>query len=253
MALSFADYNKSFIQENRNFFNLSVKIIRIRAMENLCLQKEAFPPEKNLAVTLYGVDNLRLNSDMTTESKTQEVTFDDLLVIIGRKHDRNAFIRLFEYFAPRVKSFLMKGGLSEEIADELAQETMLTVWDKAGSYNPEKAAASTWIYTIARNKRVDALRKTSNAETQMHEALQIIDEHAELPDDTLHHKEQKNALSMAIADLPPEQAELIEKAFFEHKSHNDIAQETRLPLGTVKSRIRLALDRMRHKLGGQDR
>lgn len=220
-------------------------------MENLYLKKEAFPPEKNLTGVLYGVDNLSLNSNMTAESKTQEVTFDDLLVIIGEKRDRNAFIRLFEYFAPRVKSFLMKGGLSEDIADELAQETMLTVWDKAGSYNPEKAAASTWIYTIARNKRIDSLRKASNVETQMHEALQITDGNTELPDDMLHNKEQKNALSLAISDLPPEQAELIEKAFFEHKSHNDIAAETHLPLGTVKSRIRLALDRMRHKLGGQ--
>ena len=87
------------------------------------------------------------------------VTFDDLLVAVGKTGNRDAFVRLFEYFAPRVKSFLMRGGLSEDMADELAQETMLTAWHRAESYNPGKAKASTWIYTIARNKKIDWLRK----------------------------------------------------------------------------------------------
>lgn len=226
-------------------------------MQDSALLQSVMPapaaPSKNLAVALYDDAVFGLNSGMVSQTEQQTVTFEDLLVSVGREQDRNAFIRLFEYFAPRIKSFLMKGGLSPEEADELAQETMLTVWHKAAGYDPARAAASTWIFTIARNKRIDALRRlASRPESQMNEALQIVDSNNILPDDVLRGKEQETALSSAIASLPPEQAALIEKAFFEHKSHSDIAEETKLPLGTVKSRIRLALERLRHRLGGQD-
>lgn len=227
-------------------------------MQNLHLASKtsAVPfsfPEKNLTGTLYDMPVLRLNSIMDSQTEQQPVTFEDLLVSVGQKQDRNAFIRLFEYFAPRIKSFLMKGGLLPDEADELAQETMLTVWHKAGSYDPKRAAANTWIFTIARNKKIDALRKRSaRPENQINENLQIVDSNNILPDEKLRGKEQEKALSSALSGLPPEQAALIEKAYFEHKSHSDIAAETKLPLGTVKSRIRLALDRLRHELGGQE-
>jgi RNA polymerase sigma-70 factor (ECF subfamily) len=176
------------------------------------------------------------------------VTFEDLLTAVGRSRNRDAFIRLFEHFAPRVKSFLMRGGFNPDAADELAQETMLAVWDKAAKYDSTKAAASTWIFTIARNKRIDYVRKTRHPEPEGE--LDRAEDHAPRADESLTLTEEAAALAEAIKKLPPEQAELIQKAFFEEKSHSDIAEETNLPLGTVKSRIRLALDRMRSGLKG---
>lgn len=176
-----------------------------------------------------------------------EVTFDDLLVAVGKSRNRDAFIRLFEYFAPRIKSFLMKGGLTQEMADELAQEAMLTVWQKAEQYDPTQAAAATWIFTIARNKRIDAFRKAGRPQPDLNDPMMTPD--IEQPDEAFSKSEHNRMLAEAIETLPPEQADLIRKSFFEEKTHNDIAEETNIPLGTVKSRIRLALERLRAQMG----
>jgi RNA polymerase sigma-70 factor (ECF subfamily) len=185
-----------------------------------------------------------------TSSRKDETSFEDLLVRVGAEQDRDAFIRLFEYFAPRVKSFLMKGGLAPDIADELAQETMLTVWNKAASFDPARAAASTWIFTIARNRRIDSLRRIRRSEP-----MNSYDNEAELQpsqepaaDRVMQTEQESAALAQAISALPPEQAGLIRKSFFEEKTHQDIAREEGLPLGTVKSRIRLAMERLRTAL-----
>ena len=172
---------------------------------------------------------------------------EDLLTAVGRDRDREAFVRLFEHFAPRVKSFLMRGGFNPDLADELAQETMLTVWDRAATYDPARAAASTWIYTIARNKRIDALRKARHPEPAANDPLFVADD-SPGPDAALSRTQDEAALARAMETLSAEQKEMIRKAFFEEKSHSDIAAETKLPLGTVKSRIRLALDKMRQGL-----
>ncbi len=122
------------------------------------------------------------------------------------------------------------------------------VFSYVAGYDSTKAAASTWIFTIARNKRIDYVRKTRHPEPEGE--LDRAEDHAPRADETLNLTEEAAALAEAIKKLPPEQAELIQKAFFEEKSHSDIAAETNLPLGTVKSRIRLALDRMRSGLKG---
>lgn len=183
-----------------------------------------------------------------TDSEQEKVTFEDLLVAVGKSKNRDAFIRLFEHFAPRIKSFLMKGTITSELADEFAQETMLTVWQKADRYDPVKAAASTWIFTIARNKRIDFLRKTNRTGSNTQDPLLLPDMN-EKADEKLSRLEDTKILAEAIKDLPPEQADLIHKSFYEHKTHQDIARETAIPLGTVKSRIRLALERLRRTLG----
>jgi RNA polymerase sigma factor (sigma-70 family) len=180
----------------------------------------------------------------TPRSAPADRDFAVLLQAVGQHQDKDAFVELFEYFAPRVKSFLMKAGANAETADELAQETMLTIWNKAGTYNPKHAAPSTWIFTIARNKRIDALRSEGHA--RFEDADEI-----DLPDSALNAREELSAhqeteiLAAALEKLPVEQAELVKKSFFEDKSHADIALETGLPLGTIKSRIRLALERLR--------
>lgn len=214
----------------------------------LGLKADAFP--------LYPVPETGLNAPMTREGKigaqakaandpatAGPVTFDDLLVAVGATRNRDAFVRIFEHFAPRVKSFLMKGGLAPDQADELAQETMLTVWHRATSYDPAQAGASTWIFTIARNKRTDFLRRKTMVVADVDPM--IADENAERPDEAAARSEEDKVLAAALAELPPDQASLVRKAFFEDKSHSDIAAETNLPLGTVKSRLRLAMDRMR--------
>lgn len=182
-----------------------------------------------------------------------EVSFADLLVAVGATRNRDAFIRLFEHYAPRVKSFLMKGGTAPDLADELAQETMLTVWHRAAEYDPARAAAGTWIYTIARNKRIDAARRQqARGGTPVPvDALFALPDHDSVsPDEAVTRAEETHIVGAAMAELPPEQAEILHKAFFENKTHSEIAAETNLPIGTVKSRIRLALDRMRAKIGG---
>ncbi len=167
----------------------------------------------------------------------------DLLVAVGKHKDRAAFAELFDYFAPRIKSFLMKGGAAPDQADELAQETMITIWQKAESFDPSRANASTWIFTIARNKRIDALRRQARPETDADEA-NLVDEDP-LASESIAQAEETDIMAHALEALPKEQADLLYKSFFEDKTHADIAKETNLPLGTVKSRIRIALDKLR--------
>jgi len=175
-------------------------------------------------------------------------SFDALLLAVGTQRDRNAFIQLFHHFAPRLKSFLMKGGASPSLAEELVQETMLTVWSRAGDYSPAKASASTWIFTIARNKRIDSLRRARRVEVDVNDAAYIADENVASPDQNIIESDRTEKIAAVLKTLPPEQASLIHKAFFEDKTHMQIAEETKLPLGTIKSRIRLAMDRLRPHL-----
>lgn len=173
----------------------------------------------------------------------QKPNYENLLVQVGAQRDRKAFIALFEYFAPRVKSYLLKHGATDAAAEEIVQNTFITVWEKATAYNPQKAAASTWIFTVARNKRIDALRREKFVEVNSDApALENATYDAE---ETYATAEDAERLNAAIATLPPEQAELLRLAFFEDKSHTDISKETRIPLGTVKSRLRLALGKLR--------
>lgn len=196
-----------------------------------------------------------LNSAMETQSAFKSAEpqataphgpsyYNALLVTVGQKRDKEAFAELFDYFAPRVKSFLMKGGASPDAADELAQETMITLWQRAMTYDPAKANASTWIFTIARNKRVDGLRKKIRPETEEGEAELIVDD-TPLASEMISQAEELHVMENALETLPKEQSDLLYKSFFEDKTHADIAKETGLPLGTVKSRIRLALDKLR--------
>lgn len=187
------------------------------------------------------------NSRKKSKNSGESPDFEALLYDVGQNRNKESFIALFQYFAPRIKSFLMTGGANEASADELAQETMLNVWNKAEGYDPAKSAASTWIYTIARNKRIDALRKNRGTHINFDSLPMIEDEETPSPARKTQIREEKTTLFTALKDLPEEQAGLIRKAFYEDKSHQDIAKETGLPLGTVKSRIRLGLERLRQQ------
>lgn len=190
-------------------------------------------------------DDKLTKSGSSSRDDSARLNFDSLLCDVGKNKNKDSFAALFEYFAPRIKSYLMKGGADENTADELAQETMLSVWDKAKSYDPSKAAPSTWIFTIARNKRIDALRKAKAFNIDLDSLPVLEDEGATTPAQDMAHTEEAEYISKALENLPEEQAELIRKSFFDDMSHNEIAEETGIPLGTVKSRIRLALERLR--------
>ncbi len=170
------------------------------------------------------------------------------IVAIARGADRSAFAALFIHFAPRIKTYLTRLGANPAVAEDLAQETLLTVWRKAAQFDPAKAEASTWVFTIARNLRIDALRR---------ERFPVADDDdlAQLPDPSdsaetiLDIAARGRRLREALADLPPEQAEIVRLSFFQDKPHSAIESELGIPLGTVKSRLRLAMKRLRGALG----
>jgi RNA polymerase sigma-70 factor (ECF subfamily) len=181
-----------------------------------------------------------------TLDNTKGDSWEELMLMVSSNQDRSAFKRLFNHFAPRIKSFLMKAGADPTMAEECSQEAMATVWNKAKLFDPARASASTWIFTIARNKRIDAIRKIRRPEP---DELMWPDGMEDAQDDALELKQQSEILADAIQNLPEKQRQLVEKAFFKELSHSEIALETGLPLGTIKSRIRLALERLRHAMG----
>lgn len=176
-----------------------------------------------------------------------------LLVRVRDHKDRAAFTELFDYFAPRLKSYLLRQGAKDGDAEEFVQETMLAVWRHAARFDPAKASASTWIFTIARNRRIDALRRKKAITTDLDAALDVqSDDSADAIHRAMTLETQQARLQDALKTLPEEQKDLLMRSFFDNKSHGDIAAETGLPLGTVKSRIRLAIDRLRRAFGGQE-
>ncbi len=159
--------------------------------------------------------------------------------------DTQAFAELFRHFAPRVKAFLLKSGAEMTLAEECAQEVMATLWTKAHMFDPSRANVSTWVFTIARNKKIDALRRQRRPEP---EDLAWGPEAEPDQADVMSIREDSEQLAKAVAELPEKQRELIERAYFGDLSHSEIADETGLPLGTIKSRIRLALEKLRHEM-----
>ncbi len=159
--------------------------------------------------------------------------------------DRAAFAELFRHFAPRVKAFLIRSGSDAALAEECAQEVMATLWHKAHLFDPARASVATWVFTIARNKRIDALRKQRRPEP---EDLYWGPEAEPEQEAVISLQQETVQLRSAMKGLPEAQRELIEKAYFGDLSHREIAAQTGLPLGTIKSRIRLALDRLRHAM-----
>ena len=181
-------------------------------------------------------------------SVSDSMRFAFLIENIASQKDREAFAELFAHFAPRVKGYLMRLGASNGQAEEVTQDAMLTVWRKAHLFDRKKAAASTWIFTIARNRRIDILRQQKYPELDANDPALVPDTPAQADDEVI--AEQRGELVRAALDkLPEEQRELVRLAFYNGWSHGQLADETNLPLGTVKSRLRLAFGRLRQELG----
>ena len=195
-------------------------------------------------------DNKKKNLKALIQSEDELNTsqfFSKLLVKVANKQDKSAFSELFLYFAPRVKSYMMKLGSDETLAEELAQQTLLQIWRKAKLFDPQKAAASTWIFRIARNLRIDSLRKEKHFLVDDFDFTRVPDD-KENQEDLLGHEETAFIVRKALNELSIEQATALRLSFYDGLSHADIATRLGLPLGTVKSRIRLAFSRLRETL-----
>ena len=174
--------------------------------------------------------------------------FDRLVLRVAQARDRAAFQALFEYFAPRLKAYVLRLGAPPHAAEDLAQEAMLTLWRKAALFNPARASASTWIFTIVRNLRVDVLRRERLPRLDVDD-LSLAPESEPSAGDGVEARQDNEALRHALQTLPLEQSEIVMLSFFSDKSHSQIAADLSIPLGTVKSRLRLAMTRLRAILG----
>jgi RNA polymerase sigma factor (sigma-70 family) len=185
---------------------------------------------------------------MSDSAASSKPDLSELVVRIARSRDKAAFRILFLEYAPRVKAYLIRQGAAPEMAEELAQETLLTVWRKAAYFDPSRAGVSAWLFTIARNRRIDALRKERSAIAY---ALTLDEAEAteETPESESEAAQRAARLREAVSDLPSEQLEVVRLSFFHDKPHAEIARELSLPLGTVKSRLRLAMNRLRGVVG----
>lgn len=174
-----------------------------------------------------------------------------LLEAVAIDRDKSAFAELFEYYAPRVKSYLIRLGSDAGVADELAQEALLSVWRKAHLFDKRKASAGTWIFTIARNLRIDALRRENRPELDPEDPALVPE--AERPaDDAVASAQTGEQIRLALKTLPSEQVEVVRLSFYEEMSHSAIAEQLDIPLGTVKSRLRLACGRIRKLLEDEE-
>jgi RNA polymerase sigma-70 factor (ECF subfamily) len=165
-----------------------------------------------------------------------------LIEAVALNADRMAFAALFSQFAPRVKSYLLRLGAPAAAAEELVQETMLTVWRKAALFDPSRAGVSTWIFTIARNLRIDAIRRERPAPASEDPS---DGEPQPMADQMVFAAEREARVRAALKTLPAEQVQIVELSFFSEEPHSAIAERLGLPLGTVKSRLRLAMSRLR--------
>jgi RNA polymerase sigma-70 factor (ECF subfamily) len=182
---------------------------------------------------------------VNAESGSARMLWVDHMTRIRDDQDKVAFGELFHHFAPRIKGFLMKSGADASLAEECTQDVMAALWHKAHQFDPSRASVATWIFTIARNRKIDLLRRQRRPEP---EDLTWGPEAEPEQEDVLSLQQETELLGAALAELPSAQRELIEKAYFGDLTHSEIAAETGLPLGTIKSRIRLALDRLRHAM-----
>jgi len=173
--------------------------------------------------------------------------FASLIEAVATRQDRAAFTRVFAYYGPRVKAYLLRLGLDSAEAEETAQEVMVAVWRKAPSFDRAQASAATWIFRIARNRRIDLFRRDQRAQLDANDpAFQPAAEAT--PDQAAEAAEREDQVRRAMAELPPDQRDLVRRAFYEDQSHSEIAAETGVPLGTVKSRLRLAFAKLKLKL-----
>ena len=169
------------------------------------------------------------------------------MLAVRDRRDREAFARLFDHYAPRLKAMAMRTGSSAAQAEDIVQDVMLAIWNKADQFDPARSQVSGWVYRAARNRQIDIARRQARPEPE-----DLAPDHTPADEavQALALEQETRELQLALARLKPDQREMIERAYLGELSHTDIQQATGLPLGTIKSRIRLGLERLRHELKG---
>lgn len=191
--------------------------------------------QKQRTRPMSGEDNDNAGDQMT-----------QLLLRVGGSRDVDAFEALFRHFGPRIKAYMAK--IDRIRSEELMQETMMTVWRKASLFDDSRGVAASWIFTIARNQRIDALRRDRRAEIDLDDPA-LVPETPVAADQALDNRQSEQLMRKALAELPSEQLQVLELAFYQEQSQSEIATHLALPLGTVKSRMRLGFSKLRALLG----
>ncbi|WP_418887986.1 sigma-70 family RNA polymerase sigma factor [Octadecabacter algicola] len=187
----------------------------------------------------------RKDRSQVKQSPPQISALTASMIAVRNDRDRAAFALLFDHFAPRLKGFIMRSGTGSGQAEEIVQDVMLTVWRKAEQFDPERAQVSAWVYQITRNRQIDVIRKENKPLPE-----ELGEDPSAEPDASqiLAVEQEAGQLKDALGRLKPEQREIIEKAYMGELTHQEISTQTGLPLGTIKSRIRLGLEKLRHEL-----
>ncbi len=183
---------------------------------------------------------------LKTPEQDETTDFIALMARVGER-DRLAFQQIFTHFGPRVKSLMIRSGADPALAEDIMQDVFVAVWRKAGQYAPERGAVGTWIFTIARNTRIDRLRRHSSRPYEDIAAIELVDDNADVEQE-VDAAQRAELVAGALAELPEDQREVIELAYLQDLPHSEIASRLSVPLGTVKSRMRLAYARLKHKL-----
>jgi RNA polymerase sigma factor (sigma-70 family) len=169
------------------------------------------------------------------------------MLAIAEHRDQAALVRLFDYYVPKLRAFCLAAQPGANLmADDIAQEVMIRIWNKAHTYKPESASLNTWVFTLARNARIDYLRKNSRHQSDIDPEYlwqNVVDENAD-PFKDAQQKRDQERIQQGLDKLPADQKQVLAKVYLEGKTHKEAAEELSLPLGTIKSRVRLAL----HKL-----
>ena len=208
------------------------------------IERPVAPPAL-AAIDVRGRQAQKARHNNVPGNMSEETRWIDCMARIRASQDKEAFGELFSHFGPRVKAFLMKSGSNMAMAEECTQDVMVTLWRKAHLFDPARASVATWVFTIARNRRIDLIRKERRPEP---DELTWGPEPEPEQADALGLQQESAQLRDALATLPDKQRLLIQQAYFGDLTHSEIAAETGLPLGTIKSRIRLALERLRHAM-----
>jgi RNA polymerase sigma-70 factor (ECF subfamily) len=197
-----------------------------------------FQSERSLRRAVRVTAGIESGQPLTSEEQVQ------LVLAIAADADRAAFERLFRYFGPRLKTFVIRRGVAPSMAEEIVQETMLSVWRKASYFDPARAGVATWIFTIARNLSIDHLRR-DRSDPNMDDEPSFQQEAPLSGEAILIAEERDERVRDALKTLSAEQLAVVRLSFFSEKPHVEIAEELSIPLGTVKSRVRLAMQRLR--------
>lgn len=194
-----------------------------------------------------GTSSCRESDRVTGEAYSETTVW---MLAVRDQRDKVAFGRLFDHFAPRLKGVICRSGLLPAQAEDIVQDVMLTVWRKAHMFDPGRAQVSAWIYQIARNRQIDILRKEKRP---VPEELKPVEDTEDDASQVVALEQETQALRAALKTLKPAQREMVERAYLGELTHAEIKAETGLPLGTIKSRIRLGLEKLRHELKGTER